>query len=502
MKIQILQSAVVCESNKDETVLFALARSGITISAPCGGRHICGKCKVTLIHGEIRGDTPDEAGHFLACQGIPVTDIEIALLTDETILGNEVHEITAPDGPRKVPDRAGVALDIGTTTLSALLVDLDTGSSIETVSALNDQKVFGADVMSRINAAKNGKTGALFTLINQQTEKILRHFMESRGIHKIEKLIVSGNTTMLHLFANTDPSGMGEVPFTPVFLGEREFSGGDLSLSAEQVILLPSISAFVGGDIVAGLGAVDILTARDNSLLIDIGTNGEMALFHGGSLYCCSTAAGPAFEGAEISCGIGSVQGAINKVALLDGTVSFTTIGGTGPGAGGQKPLGICGCGLIDALAVMRTTGILDETGSLGDDYEEGFCICDGISIINRDVRQFQLAKSAILSGIKILCKNAGVDLKEIDTVFIAGGLGFFIDKQNAVITGLLPKEFLAKITVCGNLSLKGAAKCLTDPAFLKTCQHIIESSKTIELAADPAFMDEFAENMLFPDLF
>jgi uncharacterized 2Fe-2S/4Fe-4S cluster protein (DUF4445 family) len=488
---------LVCEARAGETVLSALARAGLALSAPCGGRGLCGKCKIRLLRGRLK-DPPEADGIFLACRGTPDSDIVVEFLSQEEVLENELGtesraEVSSPVSQAFVPPsgRTGVALDIGTTTVSAQLIDLDRAAPIGVRSELNNQRVFGADVMSRINAAKNGKTGELFALINHQIEGLLQYFITTYHLPGIEKLTVSGNTTMLHLFMNVDPSGMGEVPFTPVFLEQKELSGKELSLSAEQVLLLPSISAFVGGDIVSGLTALDILKEGEASLLIDIGTNGEMALYHGGRLFCCSTAAGPAFEGAEISCGMGSVAGAINKVSEEGGEVLFTTIGS-------EAPRGICGCGLIDAVALMRGRGTIDETGAFSDETMEGFRITGNISIINRDIRQFQLAKSAIMSGIKILCKNAGLALDEIKNVFIAGGFGFFIDQENAVKTGLLPREFLGRIYVCGNLSLKGAAKCLTDKAFLSSCAGILAKSEVTDLAADPAFMDEFAENMLF----
>jgi uncharacterized 2Fe-2S/4Fe-4S cluster protein (DUF4445 family) len=188
---------------------------------------------------------------------------------------------------------------------------------------------------------------------------------------------------------------------------------------------------------------------------------------------------------------MGGIPGAINKIEMKNGALSFTTIGNS-------PPRGICGCGLIDAIAVMRSSEIIDETGALSEAYSEGFPITGSIRVINRDIRQYQLAKSAILSGIQILCKNAGLEPAGVPAVFIAGGLGFFIDKQNAVIAGLFPKEFRDKITLCGNLSLQGAIQCLSESAFLENCKHIRAHSKVLELAADPSFMDAFAENMFF----
>ncbi|MDR2376420.1 MAG: ASKHA domain-containing protein [Treponema sp.] len=493
MKIQLLNDDVTCEVGNGETVLAALVRGGLVIDAPCGGRGFCGKCRVRLVRGTIRPlagrKAADNAGFILACQVIPETDITIELPRNDGSVQNEVDTVVRN---LKTPARAGIALDLGTTTLSAQLVDMDGNEVLDTHSELNDQRVFGADVMSRINAAKNGKTGELFTLINRQTDRTIRRFCEKWGIARIEKLVVAGNTTMLHLFTGTDPSSMGEVPFTPVFLETRQFRGEELSLPAEHITVLPSIAAFIGGDIVSGLASLDILTGADNSLLIDIGTNGEMALFHGDRIYCCSTAAGPALEGAEISCGMGGVTGAISRITRENGNLSFTVIGGA-------EPRGICGSGLIDIMALMLREGIIDETGALDDAYSGGFTVTENISLINRDVRQYQLAKSAILSGVKILCKNAGLNLADIGTVYIAGGLGFFINKENAVATGLLPREFLDRIAVCGNLSLRGALRCLgEDAAFLAACERIILKSVSIDLAADAAFMDEFAENMLF----
>jgi uncharacterized 2Fe-2S/4Fe-4S cluster protein (DUF4445 family) len=408
------------------------------------------------------------------------------------------NEVTAPahTGITGTVGATGVAVDIGTTTVSARLIDLETSSALDTVSELNDQRAFGADVMSRIGAARAGRTGELFTAINRQTERILNTFQKRWGISKIQKLIVSGNTVMLHLFLNVDPSGMGELPFTPVFLEERELPGKALSLSAETVTVLPSIAAFIGGDITAGLTVLDIANIPGPSLLIDIGTNGEMALCSGGTIFCCSTAAGPAFEGAEISCGVGGIRGAISKVELAAdadaeaGAVSISTIGNA-------PPLGVCGSGLIDAVALMLKQGIIDETGFMASP-EKNFYLTPGVSINAGDIRQFQLGKSAIFSGIKILCKNAGLCAADIKNVFIAGGFGFFINKQNAVSAGIFPREFLGAISVCGNLSLQGAEERLTAKDFTERCKEIISRCSVVDLAADPSFMDEFAENMLF----
>ena len=494
MKIRIQNSDLAFDAGAGETILLACARAGVILSAPCGGRNRCGKCRVRLLSGQVSGVSPDAEGWVRACRAVPLGDIAIALPGNGEFLGNEV---TGPAlAATRPPARPAVALDIGTTTLSARLIDLDSSRVLDTISELNDQRAFGADVMSRIGAARNGKTDELYTLINRQTQRILGSFQRRWGISKIEKLSVSGNTTMLHLFLNVDPSLMGELPFTPVFLEERELKGEALSLPVESVSVLPSIAAFIGADITAGLAVLDILDTPGPSFFVDIGTNGEMAVAHDGALFCCSTAAGPAFEGAEISCGIGGVKGAISRVetsadaASGEGkALSISTIGNA-------PPLGICGSGLIDAVAVMLKREVIDETGFMTGGKE--FNLAPGISITARDIRQFQLAKSAILSGVRILCKSAGLRPVDIKNVFIAGGFGFFINKQNAITAGIFPGEFLDAITICGNLSLQGAVESLSAEGFMARCKEIIGKCRVIDLAADPAFMDEFAENMLF----
>jgi len=365
-----------------------------------------------------------------------------------------------------------VGLDLGTTTIQAQLINLETREIIKNFSAFNDQRIFGADVISRISAAQNGKLSELFFAINSQVESILRQFINEYNI-SIERCAVSGNTTMLHIFCGADPSGMGHAPYTPEFLEERNFKGEELSLSASQVTLLPGVSAFIGADIVAGLAYIDVLgnskTANAGSLLfIDIGTNGEMALYtkKDKKIICCSTAAGPCFEEAQAKCGLNASE-------------------------------------FIDTIAEMKRKNIIDETGALDDKFvNKGFTVENVGIITQKNVREFQLAKSAIYSGIKTLCKTARMDLANIGAVYIAGGLGEYINLENAAELKLLPGEFIsgtaANINVCGNTSLKGASQSLIDPAFLPRCREIITCAQTIDLAGDKYFTAAFEHNMWF----
>jgi len=509
-----------CESRQGETVLDALTRGGIILSAPCGGRGICGNCRIKLLAGtvslaekaELQQGLKQEiksGAFFLACRGTALSDISIELPKEENDAVSGMKSIIQrPNNVR----RAGFGLDIGTTTVQAELINLDTGETLDTVSVFNAQRSFGADVMSRINAARNGKTNELHKAINKQIEEIIKYFIGNWELQSIEQCTISGNTTMLHLFSGVDPSGMGEVPFTPVFLEERFFSGKELSLPVEQITLLPGISAFVGADIVSGLAFLDMLNQNDNTLFIDIGTNGEMALWKKSEqrLFCCSTAAGPCFEGAEISCGMGAVPGAINRISLEEKPAGADKVFNYGPlvytTLGNIPPRGICGSALIDLMAAMKSLAVIDETGSLTKEYAQaGFSLAEGLAISQKDIRQFQLAKSAILSGITILAKKAGLENPgQLNTVYIAGGLGFFIDIKNAVTAGLLPSEFSSSsrsksdIAVCGNTSLKGAVKSLVDKTFLSRCREIIAKKEMVELGADGDFAEAFAENMYF----
>lgn len=450
MKIQIENGSIIFDAKAGETILLACKNNGLLISAPCGGLQKCGKCKVRILEGQT-SDTPDENGKVKACRAVPLSDITLAFDDNSIFTENE----TFLSGQKTIAC-AAVALDIGTTTVSAQLVDLENFSVVETFCAQNDQRVFGADVMSRIYNAKENGTEELYLLINRQTERILNNFKERFNISKIEKLVVSGNTVMLHLFLNVDPSGMGEAPFSPVFLDEKIVKGEKLSLSVETVYILPSISSFIGADITSGLAVLDIMSREEPSFFIDLGTNAEMALVNRGEIFCCSAAAGPAFEGAE-----NSIHGSI----------------------------------LIDAISEMITRGAVDETGIL---KENVFTAADGTTVSPKDIREFVLAKSAVISGINILCKKENLSSCDIKNVFIAGGFGLRLNRQNAVTAGLFPKEFLNKISVCGNLSLKGAAEYLSDKNFTQKCKNIIDKCTVIDLAGDSGFADEFISNMLF----
>jgi uncharacterized 2Fe-2S/4Fe-4S cluster protein (DUF4445 family) len=482
----------VINAEKGENLLSALVKGGFYVTAPCGGRGRCSKCGIKLLSGEVSGVTPDKDGVILSCRAGLLEDISVAL---NEVSGTKVSSAAGNFGCDKIKGY-GIALDIGTTTLAFYLMDLYDGKEIDSYSCLNPQGVFGADVISRISACREGKLRDLNRLITEKTNSVIGLFEKKHDID-ISRMTVCGNTAMLHLFANIDPTPLGVFPFTPVFTETKRYKGKDLNINADSVTLLPSVSAYVGSDITAGIISTGMISKGRNNMLADIGTNGEIVLYTDGKLYCASTAAGPAFEGANISCGMGGVAGAIDSADFSDGRINFTVIGNI-------RPSGICGSGLTDIIAIMMEKGIFDKTGTFAANSSDGkligdkYYITDNIYISQKDVREFQLAKSAICSGIKTLAAKAGLPLEKIDNFYIAGGLGYYINFKNAVKTGLLPEEIRNKITVVGNSAGAGAKMCLLSQKQLALCGKAAARCRYVELSAEPMFMEEYIKNMSF----
>ena len=486
LKIEIEGRVDTLHCSKGDTLLFVLQEAGVVIDAPCGGRGICGKCRVKLVGGTVEGTQVGEDGYICACKARVVEDIRIRLESG-TVSENEVHFSENETTVKNAVKAAAVALDIGTTTVSAALVDLISGAIVDSTSVLNPQRVYGADVLSRITACKSGNAKKLFQLINSCVKDILCGFTEKFSLEKIERLCVAGNTVMMNLFAGKDVSEMGEYPFTPPFLSEKIFLGRELGLPVDDVFLLPSVSPFIGADTVAAIFQTELQNSKDIELLLDVGTNCEIALKVGGKLYFCSAAAGPALEGAQISCGTGAVEGAINGVAFERGKISLSTIGDA-------PPKGICGSGLIDAIALLLRIGFLSSDGTFTDDdtRKNGFTLAKGISLSQDDIRQYQLAKSAVATAITLLCAKAGKRVHDVSKVYIAGGLGFFMNEENAVYTGLLPKVFAGKTVSVGNASLNGCIKLMKrgNPSAEITCE-----KEVVDLNLEPEFEKRFIEN-------
>ncbi|MBE6590042.1 MAG: DUF4445 domain-containing protein [Ruminococcaceae bacterium] len=404
---------------------------GYYIPAACQGRGVCGKCKVTLISGTPTGTSPDEDGMLLSCRAYVTEDLVIRYTAQNAT------QTVFKEGATVTAD-IGAVLDIGTTTLAMRLYSLENGNLLGESTALNPQGVCGADVLSRIDAWGQGKGALLQELILQKTKEMLRSLSQD---FRVKELTVAANPTMLHLFLGVDPTPIGTYPFTPAFLCTQRLDGKTLGLPADRVTLLPFTHAYIGSDVTAGILYCNLHRSTKNELFVDIGTNGELVLSKHGTLLSASCAAGPALEGACIECGTGGIPGAVSHVSFFGGELLLETVED-------HPPVGICGSGLIDLISVLVSEGLIDESGAWDTESESALAsrlhgdrlyLCEGIYLSQADIRQFQLAKSAISAGIKALLHEANLSPEALDTVYVAGGLGFYMNMQNAQAVDFSP---------------------------------------------------------------
>jgi len=421
----------------------------------------------------------------------------------------------------------GAAFDIGTSTIVGSLLDLCNGAEIAITSGINPQVSYGDDVLSRIKHASScaGCLQQLHSEIISSINKMIEGMCQQKNIdrEKIYEVVVAGNTTMEHIFCGIDPSSLGQVPFVPVHSKGLMFSASELNLSINHralVYLMPIIGGFVGGDITGGVLVTNLTSQTNPYLLIDVGTNGEIVLAKDGNIWAASTAAGPALEGARISCGMRATHGAIEKV-IFDEDVHCSTIGGV-------NPIGICGSGLIDLAAELLENGVISTNGRLlsGDELPAGladaikrrvrknengqaeFIVYEpqkgykdlSVIITQQDIRELQLAIGAIRAGVEIMLRKTNIKVEEIQKVFVAGGFGYFIRRANAQRVGLLPTQLSHdKITFIGNSSLDGAQLALLSTDARKKAEQIAEKTFHIQLSLDSEFQSEFVDAMIFP---
>lgn len=473
-KITVITPKIETVLNAPEGTVLAdvLSSGGFTVPAACGRRGTCGKCAVKLISGSFGNDEPKN-GMIRSCKAVVTGDAVIGVYFQK---GEGLTDFTYDAGIKK--NVCGIAVDIGTTTVAASLLKKD--GTVISRSCLNPQSAYGADVISRIEACRDGALPELTRLIRECIKELIK---ELNADGEAEELVVSGNATMLHLFCGVSPESMGVSPFTPQFTDVQHPDGAEFGI--KKVTVLPSVSAFVGSDIVAGIYALGLHKTGKRVFLADLGTNGELVLSNKGKLFCTSTAAGPALEGACIECGVGGINGAIDKVFIENGEIGYTTIGG-------EKPVGICGAGITDAMALFVSENMVDEGGYL----ENELTLCDNVYISQKDVRQFQLAKSAIYSGIETLNEAVGIKTDEIDSFLISGGLGYYIDPESAFTSGLLPR--VKNIRAAGNTSLQGALMCIGDDEAIEEMRRISKSCVLVDLGGNPKFSERFMNNMFF----
>jgi uncharacterized 2Fe-2S/4Fe-4S cluster protein (DUF4445 family) len=375
---------------------------------------------------------------------------------------------------------------------------------------MNRQAVYGADVLSRIDYSNNNGIGELQACITSQLAGMIAAMLRGAGAvdGEVTRIVAAGNTTMLHFLTGLDPRGIGAAPFTPESLFGVAMPAAEIwpRFAGAELYLPPSVSAYVGADIICGILSTGMTEGSAVRMLIDVGTNGEMALWDGSRLVCCSTAAGPAFEGASISMGMPAVSGAISRVAAGRGVISAVVIDGA-------PPAGICGSGMISAIDVMLREGVLNGSGKLletGHGYESfvrrpggelAFVLGEsGVYLTQRDIRNIQLVKASIAAGASVLMKSSGVDPGEIDALYLSGGFGSSMDPGEAAGIGLIPAEASGRALAAGNTALSGAAALLLSRAMRERAGEIASMAEEISLSQSPEFMDEYVERMPFRD--
>ena len=522
---------------EEETLISDAARkAGIYLSTPCGGKGTCGKCKVML----------DNGTEVLACRTKVISDINVYTRNEQEmdesldILSNgKVRNVELKPNYSKIYKNGvttvfcngvsvgtedgdtsqtlyGVTIDIGTTTLVAALINLKTGDELASVSKMNPQCVYAQDVVSRINYTMEKSDGleTLYKCENEAFCSMIKELSEDKSIDlsQIYEIVFSGNTTMLHLATQTDPYSLGQYPYEPAIWGNCYYPASQFEMPISQygqVYLPPIISAYVGADITSGILSSELVKQNGTTLFIDIGTNGEMVMACDGSLTATSTAAGPAFEGMNISFGMRAEKGAIEEFSIMDdGSVQIKTILN-------EEAVGICGSGLFDIVAELSRVGIIESNGrfvkpqkcNLPDNlknrlvkYEgkSAFQLTDKVYLTQMDVRQIQLAKSAVRAGIEAMIGLNNKELNEIDRIFIAGSFGYHLSASSLTQVGIIPKALKDRISFLGNTSKTGGSAFLLNAEYRCKMQQYVKKVKILELSEYPGFENLFMQHMGF----
>lgn len=469
------------------------------VEFPCGGRGRCQGCRVKLLAGELPVTVEDAhcfsaaeqaAGWRLSCQAVARADLRLEV-------GQWDAAILADDRDLKFEPRAGlgIAVDLGTTTVVGQLVDLARGQVIGVWSALNAQAQHGADVMSRVDfAVHQGGTATLQRLVREQVGRLVAELLRhaGRSADELHEVILVGNTVMHHLFAGVDLAPMAQHPFDPADPSVQTLAASALGWPGPRasVRFLPCLGGFVGSDLLAGILATRLHAADRPAALIDLGTNGEILVGNRDRILCASTAAGPAFEGARISMGMRAATGAISEVAWRENRLECRVLGDA-------APRGLCGSGLVDAVAVALDRGWINPRGGLASPALE---LTPPVVLRQRDVRELQLAKGAIAAGLRLLTERWGTSVGELEAIHLAGAFGNYINRASARRIGLLPVA-AERVWPAGNTALLGAKLALFRPpdddggyvALRRRVEHVA-------LNEDPEFQDRYVTEMSFPE--
>ena len=462
------------------------------VEFPCGGKGTCGRCKVRLLAGELGKNAEQQqkldklglgADWRLACYCSVESNITLEVAQFENIIlaDNTTFEFQ----PRK---GFGVAVDVGTTTLVVQLLNLENGQILDAATDVNPQARFGSDLISRIQSCIDGKQAELQTLIRQKIGAMVASVLTKHPV-KISEVVLVGNTAMHHIFSGLNVQPLSFYPFESPDLGVQKFTSTSLDWDLPETTAIrfyPSIGSFVGSDILAGIAATKMAEREAFSVLIDLGTNGEIVVGNREQIVCASTAAGPAFEGAKISQGMRATTGAISSVTDTEDHFTCHVIGNV-------KAKGICGSGLIDAMAILLRQEKIGMFGEINSG-EEKIELTPSVFLTQQDIREFQLAKAAIAAGLQILLNRLKITFDEIDQVFIAGGFGNFLNIQHVIETGLI-ESTEDKIVKLGNTALIGAKMFLFEEE--QFTRHILAKTTHINLEGDPAFQDIYIDKLM-----
>ena len=485
--IHILPADIFQEVSEGTSVMEALRSAGIMLDAPCGGNGKCGKCTV-IINGT----------EALACQTRIEDDTQILIPKEKDLhvmrAGIETEGRVDPLCPGML-----LAIDIGTTSVVCFLLDGANGREIASASALNPQIAYGADVITRIREALAGKLEAQRDVIRQKLTELIQEVCRQAEIEPSQVGLVSvvGNPAMQQLFLGISPQNLVTIPFGPVLNEAETVSCRDILPICEnaQLLIVPDISGYVGADTMGCVLSTRLYDADELTLMVDIGTNGEMVLGDKERMIACSTAAGPALEGANILFGMRGTDGAIDHVKNENGEFSCSVIGG-------GKAEGICGSGLIDAVAASLDAGMINKRGRIIStdeiDGQRFIPLCDGVYLNQEDIRQVQMAKGAICAGVQLMAKQLGKEVLDIKHVLLAGAFGSFMDPDSACRIGLLPEELQGRIVAVGNAAGSGAKLMARDKAEISRSQKLKEKIEFLELASLKEFSGTFARAMNF----
>lgn len=459
------------------TVAELLREKGLPFSAPCGGKGTCGKCAIA-INGNISAPDAREKAlkTRLACRTVLLGDAWGSPLTEELSFASIESTDYLPSRGGSVPF---AAVDLGTTTIVVKAFRAD-GTLIGEASALNPQRGYAADVIGRIRAALQGKSEELKDAVTHSIAHLLEKACQGE---EIPSMVVTGNTAMLYLLTGRSPVSIAAAPF----VSETLF-GETTSLLGRKVYLPPCMNAFVGADTVCALLASGMCEKDETALLCDVGTNGEIALWKDGKLYVTSAAAGPAFEGGEISRGCGYIPGAVDRVWVANGKIFAHTVED-------EPAVGICGSGLLDAVACFLEMEEIDETGAMDGEF---LPLAGDVGLTQQDIRALQLAKAAIRAGIECLLSRAGITAEEVATVYLAGGFGTHLSPESAAAIGMLPRCLKSKTVPLGNAALQGACMLASTPALREKCRSLAANAIHVSLGGREDFNKAFLSYISF----